>query len=53
MGNVVVDETTRAKLGGLKDWLEFRDESGQVLGYFTPANDPSLYAGMASDATSG
>ena len=49
MGKVIVDQTIRAKLGNLQEWLEFCDESGQVLGYFTPTRDPSLYAGMASE----
>lgn len=49
MGKIILDQTTRAKLGNLREHLELCDESGQVLGYFTPAHDPSLYAGMASE----
>jgi hypothetical protein len=38
MNRVVVDETVRAKLNGLKEQLEFVDESGQELGHYLPAD---------------
>ena len=37
MTRVTIDGETRNRLRGLKESLEFSDESGHVLGYFTPA----------------
>ena len=49
MSKVIIDPTTQAKLCDLRESLEFCDESGRILGYFTPAGDESLYTGMASE----
>ena len=37
MTQVVIDDALRARLNGLKDQVEFRDESGRLLGHFIPA----------------
>jgi hypothetical protein len=49
MGSVIVDKAMQARLRELDKWPELRDESGRILGYFAPAHDPALYAGMASE----
>ena len=36
MTKVTVDSELRAKLGDLQDLVEFRDENGQVVGFFHP-----------------
>jgi hypothetical protein len=36
MTKVIVDSELRAKLGDMQDLVEFRDESGQVVGFFHP-----------------
>lgn len=43
MAKVILDEATLAKLHHLREPLEVCDESGRVLGYVSPAVDPSLY----------
>jgi hypothetical protein len=50
MTKVVLDDSFKAKLNGLQDQLELRDELGHILGYFIPAtsHDPSLYARVHS-----
>ena len=41
MTRVMLDATTRSQLlHGLSETLEFCDESGRLLGYFTPVCDP-------------
>jgi hypothetical protein len=37
MTQVTIDADLRARLHGLKDQLEFRDERGELLGHFLPA----------------
>lgn len=37
MEKVIVHPDTRQKLRNLNNWLEFCDEDGRVLGYFSPA----------------
>jgi hypothetical protein len=37
MTRVVIDEALRARLNGLAEQAEFRDESGRLLGHFVPA----------------
>lgn len=40
MTRIVLDATTRSQLlRGLSETLEFCDESGRLLGYFTPVSD--------------
>ena len=41
MTRVLVSSTIRGQLGELRDRLEFVDESGDVLGYFTPSQKDS------------
>jgi hypothetical protein len=36
MTTVTIDSELRAKLGDLQDLVEFRDESGRVVGFFHP-----------------
>jgi hypothetical protein len=36
MTKVTIDPELRAKLGSLQDLVEFRDESGRVVGFFHP-----------------
>lgn len=36
MTKITVDPELRAKLGGMQDLVEFRDESGRVVGFFHP-----------------
>jgi hypothetical protein len=45
---IAVDGVLRAKLRGLDTHLELCDESGHVVGYFTPAADRSIYEGVKS-----
>lgn len=37
MTRILVSSNIRGQLGDLRDRLEFVDESGDVLGYFTPS----------------
>jgi hypothetical protein len=48
MTRLVVDEATVARLGNLREPFEFCDESGTVLGYFTPVAERSVYEGVDS-----
>ena len=41
MTRVLVSSKIRGQLGDLRDRLEFVDESGDVLGYFTPSQQNS------------
>jgi hypothetical protein len=43
MTKVIVDQATLSKLHHLAEPLEFCNESGRTLGYFSPAVDRSLY----------
>jgi hypothetical protein len=36
MTKVTVDSDLRAKLGDMRDLVEFRDENGKVVGFFHP-----------------
>jgi hypothetical protein len=49
--SLIVDQALIAKLGDLVECLEIRDESGRTLGYFTPAQDRSAYAGVQPPAS--
>jgi len=42
MTKVVLDPRTCAQFHDLKETLQFVDESGRLLGLFTPSIDPSL-----------
>jgi hypothetical protein len=46
MVRVVLDSSTLAKLGDLSDRVEIMDESGNRVGYFTPAAAVDLYRGV-------
>ena len=48
MVRVTIDSITRAKLSNLDSYLELCDETGCVIGYFTPSEDRSVYAGVDS-----
>jgi hypothetical protein len=48
--SLTVDQSTIAKLGNLGESLELRDEAGRTLGYFTPAQERSSYAGVEPPA---
>ena len=48
MNRIVVDQANAAKLDGVEQVAELCDESGRLLGYFTPAHDHSLYEGVES-----
>ena len=43
MEKVVLDAATLAKLRNGPGPVEVCDESGRVVGHFTPATDPTLY----------
>ncbi len=45
---ITVDDVLRSRLHDFRLPLELCDESGKVLGYVTPAVDPSLYEGVDS-----
>jgi hypothetical protein len=38
MAAIVVDQTLRKKLGDLREAVEFKDESGHLLGHFVPVS---------------
>jgi len=48
MTRVTIDPITRAKLSNLDSYLELCDETGNVIGYFTPLEDRALYKGVDS-----
>ena len=48
MNRIVIDQASVEKLGALEQLAELCDESGHVLGYFTPTQDRSLYEGVES-----
>ena len=43
MVRIILDSSTLAKLGDLSDRVEIMDESGNRVGYFTPATPVDLY----------
>ena len=51
MNTITVDPSLLGGLGRLGCSAELRDPSGNVLGYFTPATDSSLYTGVDSPST--
>ena len=46
MDRIVIDQANSNKLDGLERMVELCNESGRVLGYFTPLGAPSLYKGI-------
>ena len=48
MMKVTVDDSLRSKLKNFRSPLELYDESGRVVGYFTPAADPAMYEEVES-----
>ncbi|HPM85037.1 MAG TPA: hypothetical protein PLF81_30245 [Candidatus Anammoximicrobium sp.] len=48
MTRFVIDQATKARLRDLREPLEICSESGDVLGYFTPAIEPAMYEGVVS-----
>ena len=52
MTRVLVNSKIRGQLGDLRDRLEFVDESGDVLGYYTPSQQNSEWecVPLVSDA---
>ena len=46
MTRLTIDPDLKARLGDLTGCLELCDQTGQVLGYFTPVADHSLYEGV-------
>jgi hypothetical protein len=42
MTKIIIDKRTRAQFHDLKEPLQFVDESGHLLGLFTPNVDPAL-----------
>jgi IS4 transposase len=48
MTRIVIDESTRRKLRDLREPLEVCDDSGRILAYLTPADDPSIYDELVS-----
>ena len=49
MEKVIINPDTREKLRNLNSWLEFCDENGHVLGYFTPAPKQPLECPLSED----
>jgi hypothetical protein len=46
MNRIIIDQASMAKLGALDQSAELCDETGRILGYFTPTHDRSLYEGV-------
>ncbi len=44
MNKIILDPTVLTSLGNLDHYAELWDQSGRILGYFTPAADRDLYA---------
>ncbi len=42
MTKVVLDKRARAQFNDLKETMQFVDESGRLLGLFTPSVDPAF-----------
>ena len=52
MTKVTVDPELRAKLGDLQELVEFRDESGRVVGFFHPVALSHVASNQASSPIS-
>ena len=48
MTKLTLDHATVSRLGNLDESIEFCDESGRTLGFFTPVPDASLYEAAQS-----
>ncbi len=48
MNRIVIDETTKAKLGNLEAPAELCDDSGRVLARLTPVRDSDIYSTLQS-----
>ena len=46
MSKVILDAAMRAKLTGLTQKAELYDESGTLLGYYVPMEQPDKFAGI-------
>ena len=46
-----LDHTTITSLANLNERMEFCDETGRTLGFFTPVHHTSLYDGIQSPAS--
>jgi hypothetical protein len=46
VNKVILDRTALATLGRLNEGAEVCDESGKVLGFFTPLSNAALYEGV-------
>ena len=46
MDKVILDAALRARFGDLTSPFPIFDESGKMILYVTPVNDPSLYVGI-------
>jgi hypothetical protein len=52
MGKVILDAATLAKLRGLSEKVELRDEAGSLIGYYLPpdgAGEPPVYGPFAEE----
>ena len=49
MSQVTIDDALLARLNGLTEQLEFRDETGRLLGHFVPAEKEELFAPPPQD----
>jgi hypothetical protein len=43
MSELIIDSATLDKLRQVNERVEIRAETGELIGYFTPRVDPSLY----------
>jgi hypothetical protein len=50
MAKVVIDAAMRSRLGNLAEAMQFTDESGRILGYFTPVRCSARLEPQISDA---
>jgi len=48
MNRIIVDQATVAKFDALDEVAELCDNSGRILGFFTPSQNHSLYEGVES-----
>jgi hypothetical protein len=49
MSQITVDDTLRARLRGLTEPLELRDEAGQTVGHYLPEAVYRLWLAVAAD----
>lgn len=46
MQKITIDRATREKLAAARGPVRLCDETGRVIGHFTPFADPSMYEGV-------